>query len=139
MTEEGNIPSFLLQAKLLHDVPKVYPALRNSHFQDIAFWLLRRYHRFRVTGESMLPLLPPQREVLIDPEAYRHTLPQPGEIIVAYHPQQPHLRIIKRIEFVEPDGECYLKGDNAAASTDSRQFGLVPLAQIQGKVICLFP
>jgi type IV secretory pathway protease TraF len=61
------------------------------------------------------------------------------DLVIAVHPHQPGLRIIKRVEFVEPDGRCYLKGENAIASSDSRQFGLVAADQIQGKVVCLFP
>jgi hypothetical protein len=40
---------------------------------------------------------------------------------------------------VEADGCCYLQGDNPDASSDSRQFGLVALTQLQGKVVCRFP
>lgn len=87
----------------------------------------------------MLPLLPAGCEVLIDPFAYRQRLPEPDDIVVAYHPKQPSLCIIKRVQFVEPDGRCYLKGDNASASSDSRQFGWVACDQLQGKVVCLFP
>lgn len=115
------------------------PALRSSTLQDVILWLFRRYRRFRVTGDSMLPLLAPGYEVLIDPAAYAHTPPEPGDIVVAYHPQQAELRIIKRVEFVEPDGRCYLKGDNPDLSKDSRQFGLVSPVLLLGQVICLFP
>ncbi|MBE7386237.1 MAG: nickel-type superoxide dismutase maturation protease [Leptolyngbya sp. SIO1E4] len=117
----------------------MHPSLRSATLQDCILWILRRYRRFRVTGHSMTPLLRPGNEVLIDPTAYTHTLPTPGDIVVAAHPQQPALRIIKRVEFVEPDGRCYLKGANPDASSDSRQFGLVPQAQVMGKVICRFP
>jgi len=116
-----------------------HPPLRHTTVKDICLWLLRRYRRFRVTGESMMPILPPSQEVLIDTAAYHHIPPQPGDIVVAYHPLQPKLLIVKRILFVHIDGRCYLKGDNAASSSDSRQFGLVPPEQIAGKVFCLFP
>ena len=115
------------------------PSLRSSTLRDITLWLLRRYRRFRVTGDSMLPSLSAEQEVLVDPAAYTQARPEPGDVVVAYHPQQTELRIIKRIEFVEADGRCYLKGDNSNISGDSRQFGLVPLALLAGKVICLFP
>lgn len=114
-------------------------SLRHATLMDIAGWLLRRHRRFRITGDSMLPLLSPGQEVLIDPWAFRQRSPQMDDLVVAEHPQQPGLHIIKRVEFVEPDGRCYLKGENAIASHDSRQFGLVAPAQIQGKVLCLFP
>ncbi|MEM9009077.1 MAG: nickel-type superoxide dismutase maturation protease [Cyanobacteria bacterium P01_F01_bin.86] len=115
------------------------PALRHTTVWDIILWVCRRYRRFRVTGDSMLPLLSPGCEVLIDPVTYTQAPPEPGDVVVAHHPQQLGLRIIKRVEFVEPDGRCYLKGDNPSASSDSRQFGLVSPAQLQGKVLCLFP
>ena len=87
----------------------------------------------------MVPTLKPRQEVLINPKAYEKVLPQPDDIVVAYHPYQAGLLIVKRILFVEPDGHCYLKGDNAAESSDSQQFGLVSRHKIAGKVQCLFP
>lgn len=116
-----------------------YPSLRHATGREICLWLLRRYRRLRVTGESMLPVLSAHQEVLIDPRAYRTRSPQPGDLVVAEHPQQPDLHIVKRVLFVDSESRCYLRGDNAIASTDSRQFGLIALDQIQGKVLCLFP
>ena len=113
--------------------------LRHATLSDIGRWLLCRYRRFRVTGDSMRPFLSPGQEVLIDPRAFQQRSPQSDDIVIAEHPYHPGLRIIKRVEFVEPDGRCYLKGDNAIASNDSKQFGLVSPTQLQGKVICLFP
>ncbi|MEM6518129.1 MAG: nickel-type superoxide dismutase maturation protease [Cyanobacteria bacterium P01_C01_bin.70] len=116
-----------------------YPPLRHATGRELCLWLLRRYRRFRVTGDSMTPVLLAQQEVLINPSAYQKRLPQPDDIVVARHPHQPRLRIIKRVLFVEPDGRCYLRGDNQSASTDSRQFGLVVLNHIDGQVLCRFP
>ena len=114
-------------------------SLRHSTMVDVLLWLLRRYRRYRITGNSMMPLLHPPQEVLINPSAYQQQLPLPNEIVIASHPYEPDLRIIKRVLFVETDGRCYLQGDNADESQDSKQFGLLPLTQIQGKVLCLFP
>lgn len=86
----------------------------------------------------MQPLLQPGEEVLINPYAYRHLDPKPGDLVVARHPQQPTLRLIKQVIYVEPEG-CFLKGLNTAASTDSRTFGLVPSSNILGQVVCRFP
>lgn len=86
-----------------------------------------------------MPHLHPHQEVLINPGAYQNTLPLPDDIVVAYHPSQADLLIVKRILFVETDGRCYLQGDNEIESSDSRQFGLVSPQQIVGKVHCLFP
>lgn len=114
-------------------------SLRSASYWEIFLWLLRHYRRVRVTGNSMLPLLSPENEVLLDPAAYTKSLPKQGDIVIADHPHQPKLSIIKRVDFVEPNGLCYLKGDNPDASSDSRQFGLVSQVQLQGKVICRFP
>ncbi|HSM80147.1 MAG TPA: nickel-type superoxide dismutase maturation protease [Nodosilinea sp.] len=112
--------------------------LRPSRPADVGLWLLRQRRRFRVVGESMLPLLEPGVEVLIDPTAYRRQRPLPGDLVVAYHPHQPGLRLIKWVVYVEAGG-CFLKGLNAAASTDSRDYGLVPHDKILGRVVCRFP
>ncbi len=112
--------------------------LRHSQLTDMVLWLWRQRRRFRIVGESMLPLLEPGTEVLIDPWAYRQRRPQPGDLVVAYHPRQPGLRLIKWVVYVDEDG-CFLQGLNAAASSDSREFGLVPWPQIVGQVVCRFP
>lgn len=85
----------------------------------------------------MQPLLSAGTEVLINPFAYRQP-PAPGDLVVAIHPRQPELRLIKWVVYIEGQG-CFLKGLNAAASTDSRQFGLVPQGKILGQVVCRFP
>lgn len=114
-------------------------SLDHAKLIHIALWLIRRYQRFQVTGYSMSPGLRPPQEVLIDPNAYRQKLPHPGEIVVAFHPKQPNLRIIKRVLYAEPNGLCFLQGDNPIQSQDSRHFGLVSTHYIQGKAVCLLP
>jgi nickel-type superoxide dismutase maturation protease len=114
-------------------------ALRHCHFGDVALWLLRRRYRLRVVGRSMLPLLQPGEELLIDPKAYRSKPPLPGDIVVAKQPCQTNLRIVKWVVWVEADGSCYVKGLNPLESTDSSSFGLLPPAAILGKVVCRFP
>jgi nickel-type superoxide dismutase maturation protease len=86
----------------------------------------------------MLPLLKPGEEVLVDPKAYQDTDPQPGDIVVARHPLQPDIRMIKRVKARLEDG-CYrLEGDNSLESTDSRSFGPVPREHILGRVTSRF-
>lgn len=119
--------------------------LRHSHLTDRLLWLLGQRRRLRVVGRSMLPLLQPGEEVLIDPSAYGRgglaatVHPCPGDLVVARPPHQPDLRIVKWVVFVEADGRCYLKGLNPQESTDSRHFGLVPRDAILGQVMCRFP
>jgi len=86
----------------------------------------------------MQPLLSSQQEVLVDPTAFRRRRPNPGDLVVAQHPQRPDLRLIKWVVYVEHD-RCFLKGLNPAASTDSRDFGLVTKEQLVGRVLCRFP
>jgi len=118
--------------------PQPPQSLRSSQLMDVLLWVLRQRRRFRIVGPSMQPLLMPQEEVLIDPHAYRQTLPHPGDLVVARHPHNPDLRLIKWVVYVEAD-RCFLKGLNPNASTDSRVFGLVPQQDLLGKVLCRFP
>ncbi|MGF1460959.1 MAG: nickel-type superoxide dismutase maturation protease [Leptolyngbyaceae cyanobacterium] len=113
--------------------------LQHATTRDLLCWVFRRYRRFRVTGDSMLPTLPPNSEVLINLQSYLKHLPHAEDIVVAYHPLQPQLRIVKRVKSVDSDGACFLSGDNERDSQDSRHFGLVPLVAIIGKVHCLLP
>lgn len=87
----------------------------------------------------MAPLLKPKDEILVDLKAYRDQQPRPGEIVIAQHPYQTDLRLVKRVALVQEDGSCFLTGDNSAESTDSRSFGLVAPEQILGQVTSRFP
>jgi nickel-type superoxide dismutase maturation protease len=106
--------------------------------KDVVLWLLRQRQRFRVVGHSMQPLLQPQEEVLINPYAYRQQTPIPGDLVVTWHPHQADLRLIKWVVYVDGD-QCFVKGLNAAASNDSREFGLIPTGHVLGQVLCRFP
>lgn len=86
----------------------------------------------------MSPLLQPGDEVFVDPRAYRHTLPHPGDIVVAQHPYTLNLKIVKRVIAVTKDGYCQLEGDNTSESSDSRSFGTVPTASLLGRVTSRF-
>lgn len=85
-----------------------------------------------------MPLLKPGDEVLIDPLAYRRQPPQPGDIVVAQHPFQSDLRMVKRVKSTLEDGRCYLAGDNPLESSDSRSFGPVTPRHILGRVTSRF-
>lgn len=115
------------------------PSLRHSHPRDLLLWLLRRRRRLRVAGRSMVPLLQPGEEVLIAPHAYRHRLPEPGDLVVSRHPHTPDLLLIKAVAQADTAEGCVLLGYNRAESTDSRQFGPVPLTALVGQVVCRLP
>jgi nickel-type superoxide dismutase maturation protease len=104
---------------------------------EFGLWLLRRRYRLRVVGLSMVPSLYPGDEVLVDRQAYGLSLPAVGDLVVAAHPGQPGLRIVKRVVAASNE-TCTLLGDNPAASTDSRSFGDIPVHMILGKVTSLF-
>jgi nickel-type superoxide dismutase maturation protease len=55
---------------------------------------------------------------------------------VARRPDRTTTRIIKRLADIE-DGGLVLLGDNPGASTDSRQFGVVPRRLLIGVVTSL--
>ena len=112
--------------------------LKSGGLREFLLWLTRRRRRFRVSGRSMTPLLKPGQEVLINPTAYRHTLPQPGDIVVIRHPDQPDLRLIKRVTDVLDEERYIVKGDNRLESTDSREFGPVSFEHILGQVTSRF-
>lgn len=107
-------------------------------------WLGRRCLRFQVTEHSMLPLLKPGDEVLVNRHAYDQQHPQPNDIIVLDHPQHPGFRLVKRVKQMPkeaialPNLKYWVEGDNVTVSTDSRHFGPVPPHCLVGKVICIF-
>ncbi|NEP11912.1 MAG: nickel-type superoxide dismutase maturation protease [Symploca sp. SIO2C1] len=112
--------------------------IRNSNFWDILLWLLRQRQRFRVVGISMLPLLLPGDEVLVDRWAYRRSLPASNDVVVITPPDRSDIRLIKRVVAVHQNGACFVQGDNPSQSTDSRVFGWVEPHFILGRVTSRF-
>ena len=112
--------------------------LKHGGFREFLLWLFRLRRRFRVTGNSMLPLLQPGETILVDPKAYRHASPRPGDIVVAQHPYRSNLHLVKRVVAEVENGRCLLAGDNPSESTDSRSFGAVDIEQILGRVTSRF-
>lgn len=119
-----------------NSAPQSIPA---STTRELILWLVGRRRRLRVTGESMLPHLPPGQEVLTISPRHDGRPPQVGDVVVIRHPQQPETLILKRVAHVLPDGEYVLLGDNPAASTDSRTFGPMTQDKILGRIVCRFP
>lgn len=111
--------------------------LPKTNYRELLLLLLRRRIRLKVIGNSMLPLLQPGTEILIDPHAYHKFPPKTDDIVVTTHPSDPQLTIVKRVTFVD-QGKCFLTGDNLAESTDSRHWGTVSFHNLIGKVTSYF-
>ena len=89
---------------------------------------------------------------------FRRRFVTQGDVVIAQSPSDPSYTVCKRVLGVEgdvvkadsssyqvaattiPKGYVWLQGDNAQNSTDSRTYGPVPYALVQGKVVCrIFP
>ncbi|MGL5833814.1 MAG: nickel-type superoxide dismutase maturation protease [Waterburya sp.] len=112
--------------------------LPQTTYREIILLLLRKRKRLRVVGESMLPLLQPGDEILLDPFAYQKFPPQVNDIIVTQHPVQHNLAIVKRINAINDGDRYFVTGDNREASTDSRHWGTIKSSDIIGKVTSQF-
>jgi len=109
--------------------------LKRAGFIELFAHALKLRKRFRVEGNSMLPVLKPDDQVLIlriSPD-----LLMPGDIVVARHPHQRDVTMIKQIESIREDGKFILSGLNLDESTDSRQFGSVDQTDVIGKVVSI--
>ncbi|MCX6433037.1 MAG: nickel-type superoxide dismutase maturation protease [Actinobacteria bacterium] len=85
------------------------------------------FTRVRVVGPSMEPSVHNGDWWLVR----RTASVGPGDVVLLVHPARPHAQVVKRIERREGDG-WWVLGDNAGASEDSRQFGVVPAANVIG-------
>ena len=104
-----------------------YLELKSSSSTELLLWLLGRRWRVRVAGNSMLPNLTANTELLVN----RNQRPVVGDVVVARHPQQAELKIVKRVAKSTPNG-YWLLGDNPAESNDSRDFGWIAESAILG-------
>jgi nickel-type superoxide dismutase maturation protease len=85
-----------------------------------------------VYGPSMVPALRHGDRLLVWLRAPRRT-PSVGRVVLVELPDRP--LSVKRLVAVEPGARIRVEGDNAFASTDSRQLGALPVASLQGLVL----
>lgn len=76
----------------------------------------------------MQPTLAPGDRLLLVRTALR---PRPGQLTVAHDPRASGRLLLKRVRAVVGTG-VDVRGDNPAASTDSRSFGALPLGGVHG-------
>jgi nickel-type superoxide dismutase maturation protease len=87
--------------------------------------------RVAVAERSMEPALRPGDWLLVR----RTRRVREGQIVLARHPGQPDLLIVKRAGR-RVEGGWWLESDNPAVpAVDSRRFGAVPPALIEGRVL----
>ena len=96
---------------------------------EILLWIMGRRRRFVVSGNSMEPLFKHEDMILVKPQ---NQIIKEDDIVLLIHPQGD-LVLVKRVMY-EEDGKFFVQGDNKTESTDSRHFGMVSRAQIQGVV-----
>ena len=81
----------------------------------------------RVVGRSMLPKIRPGNIVM----ALKFLRPKVGDVVIVRHDNK---ELIKRITEMRHDG-IYVLGDNPQESSDSRQYGWLPVSAVLGVVL----
>lgn len=71
--------------------------------------------------------------LLVDPDAYRERLPRPGDLVLVPDPREDGRLLVKRVMAVDPRGWLLVGGDARDHSTDSRAFGPVDPATLEGR------
>lgn len=81
----------------------------------------------------MRPTLQPGDWLLADPDAYRARRPRNGELVLLPDPRDPGRLLVKRAAGFDGADQLLVRGDAPEASTDSRIFGAVDPATVEGK------
>lgn len=89
-----------------------------------------RLQRLEVVGDSMRPAFEPGDRLI----AVRLGRIREGDVVAVPDPRDATRLIVKRVASVSGP-MLVLRGDNDAASTDSRSFGPVPRPSVAGRVL----
>ena len=103
-----------------------------SFFTLISIFTGYRQH-LRVAGNSMESTISEGDLVIYKKINPKKLDLEVGDIVIASHPQIKNKLIIKRIHQIYQN-KFILRGDNTLSSTDSRDWGLIKLDLIIGKV-----
>jgi nickel-type superoxide dismutase maturation protease len=88
------------------------------------------FRRVRVTGDSMLPGFRAGDRLLLGPPWWI----RPGQVVAVTDPRAPARLLVKRVHALSRLA-VEVRGDNEAASTDSRHFGPLPRSSLAGRVL----
>jgi len=97
----------------------------------VARWL----DAVEVEGDSMLPALEPGDRLLVESISFGRRAPRIGEIVLAADPREPERELVKRVVAIEPNGDLVVRGDAGERSTDSREFGPLPVSAVRWRVL----
>jgi nickel-type superoxide dismutase maturation protease len=86
--------------------------------------------RVRIVGPSMEPAVRNDEWWLVR----RTDVLTAGDLALIVHPSRPHALIVKRLARREGSG-WWVLGDNPEQSEDSRQFGVVPVGNVVGRLV----
>lgn len=87
----------------------------------------------------MVPSLLPGDRLRVDPSAYRHRLPEVGDVVVLPDPEGRVRWLVKRVARVDPERRrVEVRGDAAELARDSRRFGPVPVAALVGRAYAIY-
>jgi len=81
----------------------------------------------------MAPTLEAGDWLLVDPDAYRVRGPMPDDLVLVSDPREPERLLVKRLAGFDGAGDLLVAGDTPEASTDSRSFGALDPATVQGR------
>ena len=84
----------------------------------------------RWPATACCPAFQPGDRLLLGPALRVRT----GQVVAVTDPRDPGRLLVKRVHAVTR-WSVEVRGDNEAASTDSRQFGPLPRSQLAGRVI----
>lgn len=89
-----------------------------------------------VRGGSMAPSLLAGDRLLVESRSYQGRPPRRGEVVLAADPREPERELIKRVASIDDAASsAELRGDAPEASTDSREFGAIPLSAIRWRAV----
>lgn len=103
----------------------------------LAYGAHRLVSRVEVAGDSMAPtLLPGDRLLVVRWPTPLAPWPAPGQVVAVHDPRDPARVLVKRVGTVDRvRGTVEVLGDDPGASTDSREFGLVPRSLVVGPAV----